>query len=76
MTVNVPGFDLRSYCNTAKRRQIATTSSLVLSSSSSRKAVGVPYIATSIASLIAIELILTFGKLIWELKTQRLVMSV
>ncbi|GFX00710.1 hypothetical protein TNCV_4576771 [Trichonephila clavipes] len=28
MPVNVPGFDLRPYCNTAKRRLIATTSSV------------------------------------------------
>ncbi|GFX88104.1 hypothetical protein TNCV_159191 [Trichonephila clavipes] len=38
--VNVPGFDLRSSYNTAKRRQIVTTSSVEVSSSS-RKAVGV-----------------------------------
>ncbi|GFS69406.1 hypothetical protein TNCV_4012031 [Trichonephila clavipes] len=41
MPVNVPGSDLKSYCNTAKRRPIATTSSVVLSSSSSHKAAGV-----------------------------------
>lgn len=39
--VQVPGFDLRSYRNTAKRRQIATTSSAAVSSSSSRIAGGV-----------------------------------
>ncbi|GFQ81496.1 hypothetical protein TNCT_54611 [Trichonephila clavata] len=38
MPVNGPAFDLRSYCNTAKRKQIATTSSVAVSSSSSRKA--------------------------------------
>ncbi|GFR28018.1 hypothetical protein TNCT_93001 [Trichonephila clavata] len=37
MPVNVPGFDL-IYFNTAKRRQIATTSSVAVSSASSRKA--------------------------------------
>ncbi|GFV12187.1 hypothetical protein TNCV_1536841 [Trichonephila clavipes] len=42
MSVNVPGFDQRSFYNTAKRRQIATTTSvMVASSSSSRKAGGV-----------------------------------
>ncbi|GFX81928.1 uncharacterized protein TNCV_2571281 [Trichonephila clavipes] len=40
MPVNVPGCDLRSYCNTSKRRQIATTSSVAVSSSS-RKAGGI-----------------------------------
>ncbi|GFT19400.1 helitron_like_N domain-containing protein [Trichonephila clavipes] len=40
MRVNVPGFNLRPYCNAAKRRQIATISSVV-SSSSSRKAGGI-----------------------------------
>ncbi|GFQ98188.1 uncharacterized protein TNCT_636031 [Trichonephila clavata] len=38
MPVNKPGFGLRSYCNTAKCRQIKTTSSVAVSSSSSRKA--------------------------------------
>ncbi|GFW70697.1 hypothetical protein TNCV_2922521 [Trichonephila clavipes] len=41
MSVNVPGFDLRSSYNIAKHRQIATTSSVVVASSSSRKASGV-----------------------------------
>ena len=41
MPVNVPGFDLRSYCKTAKNRQIATTSSVAIWSSSSRKTGGV-----------------------------------
>ncbi|GFV80228.1 hypothetical protein TNCV_1477901 [Trichonephila clavipes] len=41
MPVNVPDFDLRSDCNSAKRRQIATTSLVAVSSSSSRKAGGV-----------------------------------
>ncbi|GFR05770.1 hypothetical protein TNCT_251431 [Trichonephila clavata] len=42
MPVNVPGFDPRSYCNTAKHRQIATTSSVTVSSpSSSRKTCGI-----------------------------------
>ncbi|GFT24230.1 uncharacterized protein TNCV_2064591 [Trichonephila clavipes] len=41
MPVNLPGFDLRSSYNTAKRRQIATTSSVVVASSSCRKADGV-----------------------------------
>ncbi|GFW85645.1 hypothetical protein TNCV_852961 [Trichonephila clavipes] len=36
MAVNVPGFDLRTYFNTAKRRQFPTTSSVAVSSSSSR----------------------------------------
>ena len=36
MPVNVPGFDLRSYCKTAKNRQIATTSSIAATSSSIR----------------------------------------
>ncbi|GFV30230.1 hypothetical protein TNCV_97061 [Trichonephila clavipes] len=36
MSVNVPGFDLISYCKTAKRRQIATTPSVAVSSSSSQ----------------------------------------
>ncbi|GFW75424.1 hypothetical protein TNCV_4426081 [Trichonephila clavipes] len=36
MPVNVPGFDLRSSYNTTKCRQIATTSSVVVASSSSR----------------------------------------
>ncbi|GFX98776.1 hypothetical protein TNCV_1503521 [Trichonephila clavipes] len=36
MPVNELSSDLRSYCNTAKRRQIAATSSVVVSSSSSR----------------------------------------
>ncbi|GFX54944.1 hypothetical protein TNCV_3318611 [Trichonephila clavipes] len=36
---NMPGFDLRLYCNTSKRRQCATTSSVTVSLlSSSRKA--------------------------------------
>ncbi|GFR18137.1 hypothetical protein TNCT_631171 [Trichonephila clavata] len=39
MSVNVPSFDLRSYCNTSKRRK--TASSLAISTSSSRKACGV-----------------------------------
>ncbi|GFQ77620.1 uncharacterized protein TNCT_180991 [Trichonephila clavata] len=38
MPVNKPGFGLRSYCNTAKCRQIETTSSVAESSSSSHKA--------------------------------------
>ncbi|GFQ86732.1 uncharacterized protein TNCT_365501 [Trichonephila clavata] len=42
MPMNVPGFDLRSYCNTAKLKQIASTSSVAVSSlPSSRKADGV-----------------------------------
>ncbi|GFV07719.1 uncharacterized protein TNCV_4942211 [Trichonephila clavipes] len=41
MPVNVPGFDMGSSYNTAKRRQIATSSSVAVSSSSSRKAGGV-----------------------------------
>ncbi|GFV88165.1 hypothetical protein TNCV_3243141 [Trichonephila clavipes] len=41
MPVNVPGFDLRSSYKTAKYRQIATTSLVVVASSSSRKAGGV-----------------------------------
>ncbi|GFW77842.1 hypothetical protein TNCV_3404151 [Trichonephila clavipes] len=41
MPVNVPRFDLRLSYNTAKRRQIETTSSWVVSSSSSCKAGGV-----------------------------------
>ncbi|GFT66814.1 hypothetical protein TNCV_86991 [Trichonephila clavipes] len=41
MSVNLSGFDLRSYCNIAKRRQIATTSSVAVSSLSICKAVGV-----------------------------------
>ncbi|GFY25053.1 uncharacterized protein TNCV_2692441 [Trichonephila clavipes] len=41
MPVSVLGFYLRSYCNTAKRRQIATTSSVEISSSSNHKAGGV-----------------------------------
>ena len=41
MPMNVPGFHLRSYCNNAKNIQIATTSSVAVSSSSSRKAGGV-----------------------------------
>ncbi|GFT58708.1 hypothetical protein TNCV_1360721 [Trichonephila clavipes] len=40
-SVNAPGFDLKSSYNTSKRRQIATTSSVAVSSSSSRKANGV-----------------------------------
>ena len=39
MPVNVPGFYLTKYCNTAKSRQNATTSSVAVSSS--RKAGGV-----------------------------------
>ncbi|GFY26278.1 helitron_like_N domain-containing protein [Trichonephila clavipes] len=35
--VNVPGFDLRSSNNTAKRRQIGTASSVAVSSSSSSR---------------------------------------
>ncbi|GFR24915.1 hypothetical protein TNCT_263241 [Trichonephila clavata] len=34
LPVNVPGFNLISYCNTAKLRQTGTTSSVVVSSSS------------------------------------------
>ncbi|GFS97369.1 uncharacterized protein TNCV_1825131 [Trichonephila clavipes] len=41
MPVNVPGFDLRSYCNTAKCRQIATTLLVAISSSSNRYSGGV-----------------------------------
>ncbi|GFQ82124.1 uncharacterized protein TNCT_445041 [Trichonephila clavata] len=41
MPVNLPGFYLISYCNTTKRRQIETTSSMAVSSSSSCKADGV-----------------------------------
>ncbi|GFV64293.1 transposable element Tc3 transposase [Trichonephila clavipes] len=41
MPANVPSFYLRSYCNTAKIRQIATTSSDVVTLSSSRKAGGI-----------------------------------
>ncbi|GFY09328.1 hypothetical protein TNCV_1941381 [Trichonephila clavipes] len=41
MTVNVPGFDLRSFGITAKHRRIATTSSVAVSLSSSHKASGV-----------------------------------
>ncbi|GFU91499.1 uncharacterized protein TNCV_2542671 [Trichonephila clavipes] len=41
MPVNVPGFDLRSFYNTTKRRPIATASSVVVALLSSRKAGGV-----------------------------------
>ncbi|GFV98824.1 hypothetical protein TNCV_2913411 [Trichonephila clavipes] len=66
MPVNVPGFDLRSSYNTAKRRQIATTSSVAVSLSSSRKT---SRIAIYRNSLIVIELTLAFRKLTWERKT-------
>ena len=41
LSVNVLGFDLRSQRNTATKRQIATTSSVAMSLSSSHKADGV-----------------------------------
>ncbi|GFW66554.1 helitron_like_N domain-containing protein [Trichonephila clavipes] len=41
LSVDVLDFDLRLYCNTGKRRQIATTSSIAVSLSSSHKAGGV-----------------------------------
>ncbi|GFY20264.1 hypothetical protein TNCV_208961 [Trichonephila clavipes] len=41
MEVNVPGFDMRSSYTTAKHRQVATTSLVVVSSSSSRNARGI-----------------------------------
>ncbi|GFR33030.1 hypothetical protein TNCT_261511 [Trichonephila clavata] len=53
MPLNVLDFDLRSYGNTAKRRQIATTSSVYYHHQVA-KPVESPYIAT-IASLIVLE---------------------
>ena len=59
----IPCFGLTLYCNTVKNRQIATTPSIAISSSVSRRAVEVDI--ASIASLIVIELILT-----WELLSE------
>ncbi|GFU00235.1 hypothetical protein TNCV_801991 [Trichonephila clavipes] len=48
--VNVSGFDLRSYCNTARRRQIATTSSVVVSTTG-------PYIGFSDCNRVNIDIL-------------------
>ncbi|GFV10596.1 putative mariner transposase [Trichonephila clavipes] len=61
MPVNVPGFDLRSSYNTTKHRQIVQ-----LNHHQIAKTVELPYIPTSIPSLIVIELTLTVRKLTWE----------
>ncbi|GFT95262.1 uncharacterized protein TNCV_3325801 [Trichonephila clavipes] len=67
MIMNVLGFDLRSSYNTARSRQIATTSSVaVLSSSSNRKAGGVTAYRNINSFTYCNRVNIDLGKLTWE----------
>ncbi|GFX22729.1 hypothetical protein TNCV_2994621 [Trichonephila clavipes] len=64
MPVNGPGFDLNSYCNTAKRKQIATTSLTVVSSSRKGGGIAMHRNINSFADCSRVNI--DIRKLIWE----------